>query len=814
MTNKKAKKSSVESKKKPHKLREMTEKLFSDLENLSAQEPADQAKNVQKQIAVTPDHLTPRSPTDAQEVARMQVRIRQLERQLREKQNPTTDLYEKEKLAFAYENNSLESLQQKDLAKKSTGENNIQSPLSITGQEIGSMQIQDSPERIWDPEDENLVNTVAQQVSLQIQSLRLLADAERARTEAESATRQFMHENWESYLDAIHQNKKIGYAYDQASVHPYLDKPTSENDLSEKIKIMDEEVGTLTLKQDPVQPFTEDDKTLITSVADQIAQQVENIRLLADASRARAEAEEATRRLTLDSWQEFVDKYEDGILGFSYDTVQVSPLEDDNLLENISLSVPLEVRGEAIGQLAVKSEDTLSEDAIELASAIAAQANIHIENIRLLEETEHGRQQLDKRAAELETVAKVSTAAAAIREPGSLLRSVVDLTNYSFKLYHTSIYLLIETEDLEKNLKLYAASGKTGHKMLQDGYAINIDEEKSIIAHAAKKNSIVIVKNARHDALFSAHPSLPDTQSAMAIPMIVADKLIGIFNVEADNLNRFSEEDKQTYNTLASQTAVALQNAQLYEEQIETVERLRELDQLKSSFLANMSHELRTPLNSISGFTQVMLEGLDGPLTDEMQEDLGLIDKNAEHLLTLINEVLDMAKIEAGQLSVTMGPANIYQVLENVIKITRPLARENDLTISLKNNIPKDLIIMADDMRIQQVMINLIGNAMKFTHEGSVFVSSEVDKDLIRIKVADTGIGIPPDLLESIFEAFNQVDTSTTRKAGGTGLGLPISKRFIEMHNGLLWAESSGRAGEGTTLVLELPLILPEDKQQ
>jgi signal transduction histidine kinase len=154
------------------------------------------------------------------------------------------------------------------------------------------------------------------------------------------------------------------------------------------------------------------------------------------------------------------------------------------------------------------------------------------------------------------------------------------------------------------------------------------------------------------------------------------------------------------------------------------VERLRELDHLKSSFLANMSHELRTPLNSISGFTQVMLEGLDGPLSTEMEEDLGLIDKNANHLLSLINEVLDMAKIEAGQLSVTMGPANLYQVLEDVIKITKPLARENNLTISLENNIPEDLIVMADDMRIQQVMINLIGNAMKFTQEGGVFFYS------------------------------------------------------------------------------------------
>ena len=194
-----------------------------------------------------------------------------------------------------------------------------------------------------------------------------------------------------------------------------------------------------------------------------------------------------------------------------------------------------------------------------------------------------------------------------------------------------------------------------------------------------------------------------------------------------------------------------------------------------------------------------------------MEEDLGLIEKNANNLLTLINEVLDMAKIEAGNLSVTMAVANLHNVLEEVIKITKPLARENNLIITLENNIPEDLIIMADDMRIQQVMINLIGNSMKFTPNGGVSVYSERDEDLIRIKVSDTGMGIPADLLETIFEAFSQVDTSTTRKTGGTGLGLPISKQFVEMHNGRLWAESTGIEGEGSVFTLEIPIVLPEN---
>jgi signal transduction histidine kinase len=206
-----------------------------------------------------------------------------------------------------------------------------------------------------------------------------------------------------------------------------------------------------------------------------------------------------------------------------------------------------------------------------------------------------------------------------------------------------------------------------------------------------------------------------------------------------------------------------------------------------------------------------MLEGLDGDLTPEMEDDLGLIDKNANHLLNLINEVLDMAKIEAGRLSVSVEPTNLFEIIEDVVKSTAGLARENNLTMELDNQLDPEQIIVIDGMRIQQVMINLIGNSMKFTKEGSIHVSAKQVNDNIEVTVKDTGIGIPEEQLESIFEAFSQVDTSTTRKVGGTGLGLPISRRFVEMHDGRLWAESSGIYGEGSVFTMLLPIILPEE---
>ena len=249
-----------------------------------------------------------------------------------------------------------------------------------------------------------------------------------------------------------------------------------------------------------------------------------------------------------------------------------------------------------------------------------------------------------------------------------------------------------------------------------------------------------------------------------------------------------------------------MQNARLYVEQSATVAQLRELDRLKSSFLANMSHELRTPLNSILGFADVMLEGLDGPLTDYMQNDLGLIYKNGQHLLHLINDVLDMAKIESGKMNLNIEKFKLQETIEDVTSITSALANEKNLALFIEPDSDHEVEINADKIRLRQVMINLINNAIKFTEKGEIAIHVAREANNVLISVKDTGIGIPIDQLESVFQEFTQVDTTTTRKAGGTGLGLPISRRLIEMHSGRLWVESSGVDGEGSTFYVFLPI--------
>jgi signal transduction histidine kinase len=349
--------------------------------------------------------------------------------------------------------------------------------------------------------------------------------------------------------------------------------------------------------------------------------------------------------------------------------------------------------------------------------------------------------------------------------------------------------------------------------MVTEGWNIPIEQENSLVSRVAREKQGHVLSDVRGELDFLPNSLLPDTRSEMAVPMVVGDQLLGVFDVQANVLDRFTETDIRTFTTLASQVSVALQNAKLYAEQLATVERLRELDNMKSAFLANMSHELRTPLNSILGFTQVIMEELDGPLTELMVSDLELIEKNGKHLLNMINDVLDMAKIEAGRLTLSPEPLSMYEMVDDVIISNSSLARDKNLYINLEADPEEDWIVMADHVRLRQILINLVGNSIKFTDVGGItielekfFAQAETEQDKIQVRIHDTGIGIPSNKLEDIFEAFSQVDSSTTRKAGGTGLGLPISRRLVELHGGRLWAESSGVHGEGATLFLELPV--------
>jgi signal transduction histidine kinase len=232
------------------------------------------------------------------------------------------------------------------------------------------------------------------------------------------------------------------------------------------------------------------------------------------------------------------------------------------------------------------------------------------------------------------------------------------------------------------------------------------------------------------------------------------------------------------------------------------MERARESDTLKSAFLATMSHELRTPLNSIIGFTGILIQELAGPLIEEQRKQLGMVQSSARHLLALINDVLDISKIEAGQLDLSLSPVDVRASIENTARVIAPLAHRKGLSLEVHID-PGTSVITTDQRRLEQIVLNLLSNAVKFTERGEVAVSCSQSAESLVVTVSDTGIGIEEKDMHLLFEPFQQVDTGLTRKHEGTGLGLSICRRILDIMGGSIEVEST--PGKGSLFTVTIP---------
>lgn len=419
-------------------------------------------------------------------------------------------------------------------------------------------------------------------------------------------------------------------------------------------------------------------------------------------------------------------------------------------------------------------------------------------------------QNLENRVAarthELQIAADVSKQSTTVLDIDDLLNQVVTLTTTGFGLYSTAVFLL---DDDKQHLFNAASSLENGSSSSsQQKWTIGLDTRPSIVAEASRTRQVVLVNDVANSPLYLEDSALPQTKSELAIPMMVGSRLLGVFDLQSEVAERFGAEDVRVMTSLAEQISIAVRNAELFAEKEAALQEAERASKIKSQFLAAMSHELRTPLNAILNFSQFVSSGMLGSVNEEQVDILNKITASGKHLLGLINDVLDISKIESGALTLFVEEkVNLATELQAVEATGHTILADKpvELKVDIDDNLP---LVVGDKRRIRQIMLNLVSNACKFTEAGEVNIQlrrHEVDEILFSVK--DTGPGIAPEDHEAIFETFRQTEAGL-RQSEGTGLGLPISRRLAEAHGGRLWVDST--LGEGATFSVILPIRSPQ----
>ena len=337
-----------------------------------------------------------------------------------------------------------------------------------------------------------------------------------------------------------------------------------------------------------------------------------------------------------------------------------------------------------------------------------------------------------------------------------------------------------------------------------------MESQSSLFQYITSGDSFVttnFVLDARADDAGRGLAKMQGLVSMAFVPIMLAEQLIGVVAASSRIEGYFDERQLHLYQALAEQGAVTLRTGRFYDELQRTFEQLRELDRLKSEFLSNMSHELRTPLNSIIGYTEIMLMGIDGEMDPETTEDVEAIHSNGRHLLRLINDVLDMAKIDAGRMLLNIEENYLEPLLEEARGTVATVLADKpvELMVEIEDGLPP---IEGDAMRLTQILRNLVTNAGQFTDKGAITLRAYSDPssegDRICIAIEDTGAGIDESNMAAIFDRFQQVDGSQTRVVGGTGLGLSITQQLVHLHGGAIEVQS--KVGVGSTFTVRLPV--------
>jgi signal transduction histidine kinase len=439
---------------------------------------------------------------------------------------------------------------------------------------------------------------------------------------------------------------------------------------------------------------------------------------------------------------------------------------------------------------------------IALVETFADQAAIAIDNVRLLDALRHRTDELGRSVGELRALGDVTQAINSTLDLETVLSTII---SKAAQLSSTEAGVIYVCDELDQLFRVRATYG-----LSEDLIAALRDQERDG-SDAIRKLTLDRQPHEITDIRDEPPSRVREIatraglQARLVVPLVDSERIVGALVIRRNRPGSFPKDTIQLLQTFAAHSVLAIRNARLFHEIEEKSGELAEASQHKSQFLANMSHELRTPLNAILGYTELMADGAYGEPSEKMLGILKRLEANGRHLLGLINDVLDLSKIEAGQLVLELSDYCIRDIAQTVRSTLEPLAADKKLgfKLELSSELPAG---HGDGRRLTQVLINLVGNAIKFTDVGEVAIKAETNNGAFCVSVRDTGPGISAADQAKLFQEFQQADNAITRKKGGTGLGLAISKRIIEMHGGRIWVES--QPGKGSTFAFTLPVIV------
>jgi len=471
------------------------------------------------------------------------------------------------------------------------------------------------------------------------------------------------------------------------------------------------------------------------------------------------------------------------------------------------LASPLIREGVAIGAIIIRRTQVLpfTPRQIALLQTFADQAIIAIESARLFEDLQLRTWDLAQSVKQLRSLSEVSQA----------VNSTLDLQ----EVLPTIVTRAVELSGADGGaLYEYDEAGKVFQPRATHGFTADL--EKTVLAtplafdegatgRAARLRSPVQIPDMRTEGAYDGPLQNVTMQAGMlavlAVPLLREDQILGSLVVSRNTVGEFSNELIDVLKTFAAQSTQAIQNARLFREIEEKSRELEVASHHKSEFLANMSHELRTPLNAVIGFSEVLEQKMFGELNEKQLEYVRDIHDSGRHLLSLINDILDLSKIEAGKVELELGRFDLPNTIEGTLTLVRERALRHglEMTLSIDDHLGE---IEADERKVRQILLNLLSNAVKFTPDGGrIGIVAEVMDGAARVSVSDTGIGIDPADQAAIFEEFRQVGVDHEGKREGTGLGLTLARKFVELQGGRIWVKSE--VGQGATFIFTLPLI-------